>query len=156
MIKAATHEDVEDLVALGARMHDESPAWNRLTYSPEKVAHLLHQLINDPLGFVHVAIEAGRIVGGALAMADQHWSSTDRIASELAVFVVPEARGKLHAAQLILMLQGWATVIGAKHLRAGSSTQVETDLTTRLYERLGFIRTPDVIMEYSCEAHRSQ
>lgn len=154
MLRAATINDLDELVQLGERMHSESPAWSRLTYSPGKVRDFLGQLIVSEGGLVQVATERGVVVGAVVAVCDQHWSSEDLIVAELALFVVPEVRGKLHAAQLVLLLQGWATVMGAKLVRAGSTTGVEPELAARLYTRLGFVRTHDVQLEYLCTAQQ--
>jgi len=154
MIRPATHEDVETLVDLGELMHEESPVWSRLNYSRAKVAQLLHGLINSRDGLVDVASDDGVIVGTVLAIVDEHWSGTDLIAAELALYVTPDERGKLHAAQLILSMQGWATAMGAKLVRAGCSTALNSEATARLYCGLGFVRTEDVQMEYLCSPQR--
>lgn len=151
MIRTATNDDLDTLVHLGERMHNESPSWSRLTYSRQKVREGLRNLIADTDGFVSVAIEKGEIIGALAGACEPPWTSTDLVVSEYALFIAPEARGGRYAAQLTLKLLGWASVKGAKFVRVGTSTGVDTERTVAFYERLGFKRTSDVQLEYQMD-----
>lgn len=139
MIRPATHADIPAMVELGRALCAESPRWSRLNFSGEKLAELLGSLIDSEDGFAWVAVANGRITGALIAVVTQHWASEDRIAQELSLFVRQDARGALHAARLITVLDAWAEERGAKWLQVGVSTGVTVERTGQLYERLGFV-----------------
>lgn len=142
MIRDATLDDLPGLLALGARMHAESPHFSRLTFSPEVLEQTLRGVIASPHGFLRVGMADGKIAGVFVAMAFQHWCSTDLVASDLALFVEVEHRGSMLAARLIAQYKHWARATGVKPglINAGVSTGIHVEQTTRLYEACGFKR----------------
>lgn len=147
MIRRAKQSDIPALVELGRKMHGESPVWSRLTYSPEKVAETIERLIEHPDGFAWVAVSDGTIVGGFLAVIEEHWMSSDRVASELALFVEKTARGALLAARLVCAGVAWAKIRNSRLMFAGASTGLEPERTAQFYERFGFERNGAIALE---------
>jgi GNAT superfamily N-acetyltransferase len=139
MIRKAVTADIPEIVALGARMHAESPRLSRLSYSPSKVAELLEVLIQSDTGFVMVAIRNGEMIGAAMAVITEEWWSWDLVANELAVFVEQNSRGALIAARLIAQMDEWAKS-QSRALQTGTTTGVNPERTAQLYEKLGFTR----------------
>lgn len=146
VIRRAVPKDLPALIALGARMHAESPHFRRVTFSPAKLEQTLKQLIESAGGFLWVGDEAGQITGVMAGIAFEHWCSTDVVVSDLALFVEPPYRGTLLAARLVKRFQAWAKDAGAKLVTVGVSTEVQVEQTARLYEMLGFRRF-GVLME---------
>lgn len=140
MIRPATLDDVETLVALGAMMAAESPRYRRLRYSPEKVRALVEAVVRGDSGFMWVAETAGEIVGLMLAVATPHWCSDDLVVSELALYMVPQHRGSTNAMRLIRQFLAWAAERGAVLTQAGVSTGLSTEQAARLYEAAGMRR----------------
>ncbi|WP_368647805.1 N-acetyltransferase family protein [Castellaniella ginsengisoli] len=139
MMRPATLEDVPALVEMGAGMAAESPRWNRLTYSGERVGNTLRNLIESPDGLVLVGERSGGLIaGGIAAIASPNWMSEEMIVQELALFVRPEFRGSILACRLICGLAEWAKLKGARWVEAGVSTGVSPERTAALYQRLGF------------------
>ena len=66
MIRQATPDDIPALVTLGARMHAES-RFAVLAYNPEKAGRTLAHVLET--GFLWVATDDGRIVGGMAVLA---------------------------------------------------------------------------------------
>lgn len=145
-IRKATDEDVHALVDLGEHMHAESPRFSRITFSRAQLGYTLGGLVQAPMGFVWVAEEGGRVVGGLAAMAFQHWCSDDIMATDLGLFMEPAHRGGTAAARLVRQYHAWAHGVGAKLIQQGVTTGVHTDQTVRLLERLGMERC-GVILE---------
>lgn len=146
MIRNATVDDVPALVDLGRLMHAESPRFSRMTFSATRLAQTLRGLIAADQ-FVMVAADGGGpLVGGMVAMVMPHWASDDLMATDLALFVAPGARGALLPARLLSRYISWARERGAVLIQAGLTTGVETETTARLYERMGLVRC-GVIME---------
>lgn len=137
-MREATYFDLPGLLSLGARMHAESPHFSRIAFSEEKLRETLMAVMGAPHGFLWITERDGKIAGVMVAIALQHWCSTDLVASELALFVEREHRGSMIAPRLIKRYLSWADGLGCKQITAGVSTGVNVEKTTALYERLGF------------------
>lgn len=140
MIRDATLDDIPALLALGARMHAESPHFLQIAFSAEKLEATLRNVLAAEGGFLVVADVGGQVAGVMMGLAMQHWCSDDIVATELALYVEPECRGSLLAARLIRRYLSWAGALGAKIITAGVSTGVNVEQTARLYEAMGMKR----------------
>lgn len=139
-IRPATIEDVPTIVSLGAQLAKESPRFGRLQFSAASTGATMRALLSSPDGFLMVAEEGGQIVGAMAAIVSQHWMSTDRVASDLALFVVPSARGGNVGGSLAVEYLEWARKSGAVLINVGVSTGIHTEATARMYELRGFNR----------------
>src|SRR5574341_594562 len=147
MIREATQDDIPALVALGDRIHHESPRWSRLRFSAAKLEDTLCAVEASDEGFLWVALDSqGEIIGGMVGIVCEHWCSHDLVASDLALFVAPEARGTMAPARLVRRYKAWAEFMGAKLTQVGVTTGVHTEQTAALFERLGLKRC-GVILE---------
>lgn len=146
MIRDATDDDVPALLALGRLMHAESPRFSRLDFSAPRLAGTLRGLIAGGQFMLVGTSDSGKILGGMAAMLLPHWCSDDLVATDLALFIAPEARGGLLPARLLSRYVRWARARGAVLIQAGVTTGVETETTARLYERTGLTRC-GVILE---------
>jgi len=147
MIRAADLNDIPAMVELGRRMHDESPRFRGLAYSAKKVRELCKNLITLEGGFAWVGVREGKVVAAMIGACGEHWMSTDKVASELALFVDRDARGAALAARLVTAFVSWAEIEGAKSISAGASTGIETERTAQFYERFGFSRSNCIGLE---------
>jgi len=138
-VRRAVGADFPTLIAMGREMRDESPRFARLGYSPERCHELLAGLSTSPQGLVLVAEQDGLIVGMLLGLASRHFFSDDITASELVVYVAPDARGGSAAVKLIRHFEAWAVEKGAADIVLGVSTEVHADRTAQFYERLGYL-----------------
>ena len=134
MIRPAIPDDLPRLVEMGEAMHAES-RYRALRFDSDKVRALLGNLMQT--GFLMVAERDGRVIGGFAGMAAPHWFSGDKIASDLALFIEPESRGRLDVVRLINAFMEWARAQGVVAIDIGVNTGVHTNQTGRLYEKLG-------------------
>lgn len=146
MIRPATSQDIPALLVLGERMHAESPRFCHLTFSRARTEQTLLNLIGNPNAFLWVAESEEQVYGGLAAIAVPHWASEDLIATDLALFIDPARRGSLSAVRLVNCYRCWASELGAKIIQMGVTTQVNTEETAQLLERLGMTRC-GVILE---------
>lgn len=137
MIRPAEIEDIDRLVALGGLMHQESPRFSRMRYSPEKVQTMLYNMIGNQTGCALVAVKHDEIIGGILGVVYPHWFSEDLVAQDLALFVDPTKRGGIVAARLVRGFIDWAQQRKAKMIQLGITTGVHVEQTARLYSELG-------------------
>lgn len=141
MIREATHADVDALVELGRLMHAESPRFSRLKFSAQRLAATLDGLMAArPLGFLWVSCDDRGIRGGLAAVVARHWCSHDQVASDLALFMRPDARGGLDVPRLVWRYRTWAQEQGAVLVQLGVTTGVHTEATVGLYQRMGMER----------------
>ena len=136
MIRPAWRSDIPRLVRLGVLMHEES-RYSRLRLDQEKLANLLASLIDGDHGCVLVAERDREVVGGIVGVLTEHWCSNDTVATDLALFLAPEARGGMLAARLVNGFVAWAKEQGAAMISMGISTGVSVEATGRLYEACG-------------------
>jgi len=140
MIRPATIEDLPALLDIGRDMATESPRYSRMRFSRDKLAHMLGALIESEAGFVCVVEDDCGISAVMVAMVAEHWMSDDLNASDLALYVKPNARGTMAATELICAYRAWAQGRGAVLVQAGITTGIFTEKTAQLYEYLGFKR----------------
>ena len=139
MIRHASHDDISTMLDLGRAMHAESRyavhAWDE-----GKVRTLIARLIDDDDGLALVAEQDGRMVGGFLGEAYDHWCTGARQSFDYALFVLPEHRGTLAGARLLRRYAAWAESRGvpANMIGLGITTGVDLAATTRLFELSGF------------------
>jgi len=138
MIRAAARQDLDAIVALGKRMHSESPRYQRLVFDEAKVYAMFLNAMDDARYFLLVSETAdGEITGGFAGFAAEHWCSRDTVAQDLALFVQPDRRGGLAAAQMVKAFAAWAKERGCKQIVLGISTGVRVEETAQLFCALG-------------------
>jgi GNAT superfamily N-acetyltransferase len=127
------------LLGFAEAMHAASPRYRRLKFSPEKMEQTLRFLLDDGVGFLRVAVADGiGCIGVMAGMLSEHWMSADSIATDLALFVMPGARGMGAADALVQEFKTWANGRGAVWPQVGVSAGIADAEAVRLYERNGF------------------
>lgn len=137
-IRQATHDDLPAILILAEQLYTESPHFSRFTFSYEKAANLLHQLVDSPIGCVLIAVKDGDTVGMLVAMVIEHLVSTDKMATDLGFFVDPAHRGSTIGVRLIKAFEAWANEKGIVELTLEVNTEVEAARTVGLLERQGY------------------
>lgn len=137
MIRAATLDDMPDMLRLGALMHAES-RYASMTFAPEVLAETIAQLIASPYGFAWVAIRKGRTVGVMLAGVGAQWFSRELTTFEYGVYVEPDCRGGMLGISLIKSYKKWALSVGARIVQGGVTANIEDGAAGKIYERIGF------------------
>lgn len=139
MIREATHDDVDAMVALGVHMHKESN-FAPITYSHEHAAKMCHMLIDSQNGFIAVSEHDGAVTGFMLAMAYPAWfgNGRDLIAADLVLYVEPSRRRGASAIMLATAFKDWALTRGVRQVRAGTAAGPAGQAANAIYEHLGF------------------
>ena len=142
MPREATIEDLPVLLALGEAMHAESPRYRRLSFDADRLEATLRQLIGQVNGFVRIAGDGGAVDGVMVAMVSPHWTSWDLVATDLALYVMPDARGGHVGARLVRAYLEWARERGATLVQAGVTAGIAD--AGRLYAACGATRCGEV------------
>lgn len=137
-IRQMNDDDLDDLIAMGWDMHQES--WYRnLNFDPPKLRLLYESIKAYPARFcAFVAEEGDNKVGMFVGAIAEFYFGTDKLASDLLLFVAKEHRGSTAAPRLIKAYLAWAKENDARSINLGISTSINVDRTARLYEKLGF------------------
>lgn len=138
MIRPAATADIPQLVALGEAMHAES-RYARFPWNARKVCGLMDWLIANDDGLLLVAERDGEIVGGFLGMAADHWAVDMRVATDFALYVVPDRRGGMAAVRLLRAYKAWVAERAVDEANLGITTGVKVEATSRLYQAEGFM-----------------
>lgn len=135
-VEVATLADVPRLAALGFAMHAESD-YRDQPYDEGKVRALMEYLIGGA-GAVFVVRRDGEIVGAMAGGVTSNWFNDEPQGFEYGLFIEPAARHGLTALRLVSAFCIWCEKRGAKRLRVGITTGVQTEGTAALYRLAGF------------------
>lgn len=139
MIRNATYADIDVLIALGRKMHAESPRFSLVSFCSDRLrASLIHMLTSDG-GVVLVYECDGKVIGGFAGCITQQWFTTDLVANDNALFIDPLHRGGFAAARLIKQYIALAKARGVhpEFIQIGISTGVHQEDTELLFRRIG-------------------
>lgn len=135
-LRTATEDDIPEIVRVGRIMHFES-RYSRMDYNPEKVADLLRTII--PQGLTFMAEDEGETVGMFLGFATEHFFGNDLASYDLVAYTLPERRGRIG----VLLIREYvrrAKALNVKDICIGVTTGIDSERTSRFYEKLGFSR----------------
>ena len=138
IVRDATFEDYNGLLALGARMIAESKT-RFPEIEPDRVRKQLELTLEHPnLMLCGVAEHEGLLIGMVTAFAGDYAFSTElRSACDL-LFVTQDRRGLVAAKMLIDFYKDWSDDLGCRVSTMGISTSVHPERTGLLFERCGF------------------
>lgn len=139
MIRPATLHDLDEILALGLRLHQTS-TYAAKSFDDDKVRALMGDLIEGQ-GVVFVGVVSGLIVGGIAGAVAENWFNHDLHGFEYSFFVAEESRSGSLAMKLLLALEAWCKARGALEMRVGITTGINVEGTSRFYRFLGYQNT---------------
>ena len=137
IIRDATNDDLEILIALGSKMLEESvepyPEIDR-----EQARKYLEVAVSMPDFFLMAIAEEEIPIGMMTAVAGPYcFSPILRSASDL-LFVLPEYRGGRAAIKLVQRFKDWADGIGTASDTMSVATGISPERTGRFFKFMGF------------------
>lgn len=137
LIRPVRHHDIDAVLDLGAAMHAES-AYRLLPYHRQKVRQLAEVYTRDHETYCGlVAEEDEKIIAMFGGYVTDYFFCDERIACDMILFVDHRFRGGTAAFRLIKAFRQWAQMRKVREICLSISTEVKTERTGRLYERLG-------------------
>jgi len=139
-IRFATQEDVPAVVELGARMH-QLTRFRVFPYRRERVAQsLTHVITRGQDKYVFMVAEDGdrRIVGGLIAVLEQHIFSEQLTASVMHYDVLPEKRMGGYGVRLLKAFEQWCRNRKIVEINLGINSLAEMDSVGRFVRRMGY------------------
>jgi len=141
-IRRATHDDLDQMVAMCEALHAESPEYRGQPFLQEKTRRSLAMAIGPLLGrsvnHTVVAEQDGVIVGMLAGYVTESFFCDVLFASDYVFYVSPAARGRMTAARLVRAFEAWARERGAAKVVPSISSGLEMDRTYRFYIALGY------------------
>ena len=139
MIREAQKQDLPVMISMGYDMQMESD-YSGLDYDPSKLFDLGYSMVFGGRRSVNawVYIKDDEIVGMMVGTCVPHFFGSDKVATELLLYIDPEHRGGLAAARMIKSFVRWAQAQDAKEILVGSSTGIHPRKTGAIYKALGF------------------
>lgn len=135
MIRAATTEDVPDIVRLGSQSLVDGPYAGMLKDTPEQSAKLAIEVIGKSNGRILLyQNDAGRVAGLLGFLVFPHYFTQEPTATEVMWYVAPQERKEGGAIKLLWEAEKQAKEMGAT--RMGFSAPNEE--VGKLYERFGY------------------
>jgi GNAT superfamily N-acetyltransferase len=135
LIRAATTEDVQDIVRLGSQSLIDGPYAGMLKDTPEQSAKLAMEVIEKANGKILLyQNDAGKVAGLLGFLVFPHYFTQEPTATEIMWYVEPDERKEGGAIKLLWEAEKQAKEMGAT--RMGFSAPNEE--VGKLYERFGY------------------
>jgi hypothetical protein len=146
-VRSATEADIDEMVEM-LRIQHAASSLRDVSFHEPKVRALFRHAIAAPdhACLVYARAEDG-LAGMMIGFVTQHFFSLETIASDLFVFVRPEARGSIAAARLWLAFRDWAQKSGARTLRAGTIGGEMPERTRRFYTGLELTEVGSIYLQ---------
>lgn len=136
MIRPATLDDLDAIIALGSVLHATS-VYRAMPFDADKVRVLMDGLISGA-GVVFVADLAGNVVGGIAGAVSEHWFNRELHGFEYSFFIDRQHRGGSMALRLLCAFESWCKAKGARQTRIGITTGINPEGTARFYRWAGY------------------
>jgi L-amino acid N-acyltransferase YncA len=137
IIRPYRSSDREQCLHMGHLMHEES-YYKFMDFDDDKVAAWFEaSTAPDSDVFVWVAEEDGKLIGHMGAMCFPHFFTHQTISADMWFYVIPEKRGSMSGVKLLKKYIEWSEQKNVKFAQLGITTDINTDRTGALLERLG-------------------
>jgi hypothetical protein len=148
-IRAATHQDIPEIVSLFLRLKRVSD-YAMIPHDTERSKATIRKCISSPQAYAKVALsKSGEIVGCLLGVVDSLWWSKLRYASDIGFFSQVPGAGS----DLVDDLEAWAwRQNGVVEVLLAQSSGVDVDRTDHWYQSKGYARVGGVFRKTRYEA----
>ena len=135
-IRVGDTDDIPSMIALGKKLHEESPRFMGMDYSEKKLFELGKVVAGQ--GGLFIAEYDGEIVGMVVGLISEHFFGHDLMASDLTFYIHKDHRGGTLGVRLMKQFEAWAKCMGARVISLGISTEIDAKRTGDLYRRIGY------------------
>ena len=133
-------EDVERMIALGRKMHAESPVFCRMEYEEERLRAYGRMALENPQdwGVFYVDDNGETIAMVSVFVTPKYFSSKNREANDMFLYARPDRRGGLAAARCMRAVEAWAKENDVSAINMAVSAGIDDDRAVRFYEGMGY------------------
>lgn len=139
MIERLRKDQIEDVLAMLAYLHDESPSFSAHPEDADWVtANLIRMIDDDKHIMLNVTDAYGAVIAVMFGAVSPQWYSPRLEAFEMLLAVAPAYRGSPVAYRLIKRFEWESAKLGAEAITVGTSLGIADDRAVALYNRLGY------------------
>ena len=139
IVRQYRRTDWPSMFRLARTMHDESPIYRDIVFSPEAVEGIERGVLSGQF-VCFVAERDDEILGFFIGGLTPFFFSTEYFAYDLALFVDPACRGGAGIAlKLVTEFIAWSNKSGAREIRIASTTGVNTEQYGKFMRKLGLV-----------------
>lgn len=140
-VRLATTADADALLRMAKHFINYGPHGSMLDISDEQLQHQIAELLAYPNVSLFVAELDGRVVGMIVGVLNAPWYAPHiTMATELAWWVEPEARGTTVALRLVKMYEGWAAANGAQFTTMSALEMDNENVVGGMLQRIGYAK----------------
>lgn len=133
MIRHATREDTEQVLAMAKQFVDSTTYRSHLAIKPDRLVEFIAHLVEDDDKVLLVSDREGTLDGMIAGVVFEHQFSGARVGAEFCWWVVPASRGSL-GIRLFSALESWLRSQGATVMQMVAPTPE----VGKIYDGLGF------------------
>ena len=137
MIRDLTTDDVDEMVALGAVMHEESPL-AKYHFNQDRAVYILNEIIGKEVVFAAGAFVDGRLAGILVAELTTHLFVDIKIVSDIVFYVSPDRRGAVAGKRLVDRFKAWGLDVDADITRIQVDAGIDNGRACAFLGHLGF------------------
>jgi GNAT superfamily N-acetyltransferase len=134
MIASIQPSNYNALIGLMQKMHEESPRFRQFKFD----ANSIFNLIKSPSVYCVLYVKDNEPIGFFIGVATPFWFGVELAGYDLALYILPEHRGGFAAVRMINAFEEWCKTKQCVTVNVGSSSEISTDLVSKLYKRLGY------------------
>lgn len=147
MIRRIGLSDITPISEFLVNFQQESPHYRQFYADVNHTANYLDTLLASGVLIGSVLVERHQLLGVSLGFVARPWYTPIITAQEMILYVDPVRRGSTAAVRLIHDLEDAAREHKATYLFTGSSAGINDIGVGKLYERLGYSKTPTGYMK---------
>jgi len=137
-VRKAELSDAPNILKLCVKFH-QSSLYKNYDLSQNKLLGVIQYSISGE-AFCWVIEEGSNIIGFMMGCVDEHWFGKDRIANDLAIYLLPNKRKYAFSAltRLITQFEKWAVDQGAAEVCVATSSGTDTKAYQSFLNRKGY------------------
>jgi GNAT superfamily N-acetyltransferase len=135
-----TMEDVERLIALGRKMHAESPVYKDMDFDEDRVRAYGKMALENPKdwGVFFVDDDGETVAMVSVFVAPKYFSGKRREASDMLLYAEPSRRGGMAAFRCMKAVEKWAKENGVQAINMAVSAGIDDETAIRFYDGMGY------------------
>ena len=129
----------EQVLELAREVIAESASHRDMPIDEDKLIEQLEFSLTSPdTIYVRLAVRGGEVLGGLFGVISPVYFSQEKAARDMAWVVKKSSRGTFAAVRLVQDFEAWGLARGVKKFFLGQLTGINMEMTTALYEKLGY------------------
>lgn len=140
IVRRACDSDIAAVLRMARALWSEAPSFKGVEFDAYRVNAVADKLVKAGTLLVAEITDVGAVGFMAYMVLTDTWANR-KVATEVALYVMPEARGEGIAGRLLAAALAGATEAGAVEFSSGTSLGLPAGAAESVYDRAGFTVT---------------